>query len=673
MNSITRIPKFRRCVLQNFPFIEQDFDALTDYELLCKVVEYLNKVIDSQNEVTEQFEQLVSAFNTLQSYVETYFDNLDVQEEINNKLDEMAEDGTLIQLIMPYLPKSEQCTLYAFFDTTNSDKINFYVSEDMLHLRKLNIDSSISGRDPSLFYKNGKFYVAITNYTSSHDFSIFESTDLQNWTRHDINLGLYNPTYPKIWAPQWFEDGDNKIYILFSRQYANTEGSGDFETYITECTDLDSLTFASPTKVTLSGNTDNNYIDACVFKENGIYNLILKNEHQGVMRLSRFTSSTISGTFTLVDEDYGKLGYRFEGEFIVKSNDKYYLYAENYSANITPPSAYFVAESIDGGLTFGNKHLIQTENDLSHGSGIYCNEELSKVIKNIDNFTPKFTNEFIDDITSYIACFDTYASGSPLANYVKLFSIKPTANYRSITLDFSLSNYTSGRSTINSDLHFVLYTSALDNPTSYYTFINETARSIGEVGQINPSNVFGKVICYYNSTDGVYDVVLDISEITQNMAVGVNIFQVNNGGNYKIIKHQDDLVDTIGTEVTANARDTHKSKSPFNPRCINLDNGNNNTATIKMVCSNGVARLFGEENGTAIAKIVNDLLAVQAGSIVLHKLNSSSTSTISVNVTDFTNNIYTFVLSGLTPYSGLTLELPDHYANAILSIVFSNV
>ena len=36
--------------LTNFPYIEQDFDALTDYELLCLVVKYLNDVIANQNE-----------------------------------------------------------------------------------------------------------------------------------------------------------------------------------------------------------------------------------------------------------------------------------------------------------------------------------------------------------------------------------------------------------------------------------------------------------------------------------------------------------------------------------------------------------------------------------------------------------------------------------------------
>lgn len=99
----THIPKFRRFVLQNFPFIEQDFDALTDYQLICKIVEYLNKVIDSQNGVIDQITILTDAFNELRSYVEHYFDNLDVQDEINNKLDQMVESGVLTQLIAQYL------------------------------------------------------------------------------------------------------------------------------------------------------------------------------------------------------------------------------------------------------------------------------------------------------------------------------------------------------------------------------------------------------------------------------------------------------------------------------------------------------------------------------------------------------------------------------------------
>lgn len=98
------IPFFKRFVIQNFPFIEEDFDALTNYQLFCKVVEYLNTVIGSQNEVTEQMESVLN-----------YFNNLDVQDEINNKLDQMAEDGTLSNIIRNYIDP----TINEFKDEVN--------------------------------------------------------------------------------------------------------------------------------------------------------------------------------------------------------------------------------------------------------------------------------------------------------------------------------------------------------------------------------------------------------------------------------------------------------------------------------------------------------------------------------------------------------------------------
>lgn len=89
--------------LTNFPYIEKDFDAITDYELLCKVVDYLNQVIANENEQNKTVLELYNAFNYLKSYVENYFENLDVQDEINNKLDEMVEDGVLEQIIEQYI------------------------------------------------------------------------------------------------------------------------------------------------------------------------------------------------------------------------------------------------------------------------------------------------------------------------------------------------------------------------------------------------------------------------------------------------------------------------------------------------------------------------------------------------------------------------------------------
>lgn len=116
-----KLPPFKWFVLQNFPFIEADFDAITYYQLLCKIVEYLNKVIDENNTIGEQTENLTNAFNELQSYVEHYFDNLDIQTEINNKLDEMAESGQLADIISQYLELASVLAFDTIEDMKNGD------------------------------------------------------------------------------------------------------------------------------------------------------------------------------------------------------------------------------------------------------------------------------------------------------------------------------------------------------------------------------------------------------------------------------------------------------------------------------------------------------------------------------------------------------------------------
>lgn len=94
---------FKWFILENFPFIEDSIDTLTNYGLFCKLGEEINKNRDSINLIGENAETLTNAFNALHDYVENYFDNLDVQEEINNKLDDLVEDGTLTNLIKAYL------------------------------------------------------------------------------------------------------------------------------------------------------------------------------------------------------------------------------------------------------------------------------------------------------------------------------------------------------------------------------------------------------------------------------------------------------------------------------------------------------------------------------------------------------------------------------------------
>lgn len=80
-------------------------DSLSYYELLCKVVDYLNNVIQDVGTAETNIGKLLEAYDELQGYVNDYFDNLDVQEEINSKLNEMALDGSLTALIEPILPE----------------------------------------------------------------------------------------------------------------------------------------------------------------------------------------------------------------------------------------------------------------------------------------------------------------------------------------------------------------------------------------------------------------------------------------------------------------------------------------------------------------------------------------------------------------------------------------
>ena len=137
---------FKLWVLQNFPFIEEDFDALTNYEMMCKIVAKLNEVVNISNKQSETINTLNNAFNQLTSYVNNYFDNLDVQEEINNKLDEMTESGQLEEIITEYLKLKGLLS----FDTV-ADMI---VSENLVNgsnVRTLGKDTYNDGK--GAFYK----------------------------------------------------------------------------------------------------------------------------------------------------------------------------------------------------------------------------------------------------------------------------------------------------------------------------------------------------------------------------------------------------------------------------------------------------------------------------------------------------------------------------------------
>ena len=81
-------------------------DSLSYYELLCKVVNYVNHLIEDVSDAEDNIAALHNAYDELEGYVNNYFDNLDLQTEIDNKLDKMAINGTLTALISPLIPNA---------------------------------------------------------------------------------------------------------------------------------------------------------------------------------------------------------------------------------------------------------------------------------------------------------------------------------------------------------------------------------------------------------------------------------------------------------------------------------------------------------------------------------------------------------------------------------------
>ena len=92
-----KVESFRFWCQKVLPLVYDD--SLSYYELLCKVVVYLNNTIADVNTLGTDVDNLNKAFIKLQDYVNNYFSTLDVQEEINKKLDEMVEDGTFDKLL----------------------------------------------------------------------------------------------------------------------------------------------------------------------------------------------------------------------------------------------------------------------------------------------------------------------------------------------------------------------------------------------------------------------------------------------------------------------------------------------------------------------------------------------------------------------------------------------
>lgn len=223
-------------------------DSLSYYELLCKVIDYLNKTIENVNKLTQNFDELQRMFNKLKQYVDDYFKNLDVQEEINKKLDEMAKNGELNYILNNLLlgNSTEIISGNSLFDYFHSytelgsinggcyignNNIVFYLNGINSNIGKLicvnlttlaiNWETNIeAGHGNTLTYNPNNNCLYIT-YCFSYDTpselsNIITVIDLGNYTAIKSTLQLGEPSYSLVYDPV-----KSKYYNISSRGVEN--------------------------------------------------------------------------------------------------------------------------------------------------------------------------------------------------------------------------------------------------------------------------------------------------------------------------------------------------------------------------------------------------------------------------------------------------------------------
>ena len=164
---------------------------------LCNYLE--TQIIPALNQNGEAVRELQNLYELLRTYVNDYFENLDVQEEINNKLDEMYESGQLDYLFARYItPIQEEITQTLIDQNSNITEFENQINSSInaLNIKVANATS-------------GSPLVASSTSEMTQEDRIYVNTTDGKWYYYDGDSWEIGGTY------QATEDSDTIDYILF--------------------------------------------------------------------------------------------------------------------------------------------------------------------------------------------------------------------------------------------------------------------------------------------------------------------------------------------------------------------------------------------------------------------------------------------------------------------------
>lgn len=128
-----------------------------------------NKFVVLFKTVKEMFDaqdELVKSYKALYDFVNNYFSNLDVQEEINNKIKNMVNTGELTKLILPYIKASPIIV----------NSLDEMINHDYIYL--LSTDGYLYSWNGNNFGKSGINYTYPTNAYVQKSYRFMTSNDL---------------------------------------------------------------------------------------------------------------------------------------------------------------------------------------------------------------------------------------------------------------------------------------------------------------------------------------------------------------------------------------------------------------------------------------------------------------------------------------------------------------
>lgn len=133
---------FYTFAIQNFPFLEKDFDALNDYQMMCQIFKYLDneikKVDEKYSGIYETVEKLENDFNTFKTEVLSIIENFktEILNSVNIELDKQY--NKVLTLLNQY-----QIVFYAYIDSKISE-VNTRIDE--IEVGAINIYNPLTGR-----------------------------------------------------------------------------------------------------------------------------------------------------------------------------------------------------------------------------------------------------------------------------------------------------------------------------------------------------------------------------------------------------------------------------------------------------------------------------------------------------------------------------------------------